>query len=142
MKLTTFVVFVVALSSIGLTLSGCCGSCGDALQTTEGRKGFIEGFNEDNKDCLLKSENADMTTVSYTCKDMNVSDIEVGFKVTCEGYKLVGFKKVDLSGKDGAMSCTVGDSCECSGGGDKADEGDKAEDDKAEGDKAEDDKAE
>lgn len=112
MRVLTLFALVSAIG-LALPLSGCCGSCGDALQTPDGRKTFIESLNGGNKDCTIRSVQSELTEVTRTCKSAKIAEMVVEVEVMCDSYKILGFEKIDLVGVDGERGCLVGETCPC-----------------------------
>lgn len=113
MKTTTLAALLCTVTLCAVALSGCCGGCGEALQTDEGREEFIEVFNKGQEGCKLSSASGESDKASYTCEQLKVAEMEAILKQTCGGFQAVGFKQVSLAAADGQRQCEVVTGCGC-----------------------------
>jgi hypothetical protein len=106
---------LTALALVATLASGCCNQFSESLRNADSRNDLIKRLDDSNKECQIKADNTDASTVTYTCENRKVTDIEVELKITaCESFLLTGVSRINLIGEDGKLECVSAEGqCTC-----------------------------
>lgn len=104
-----------ALSAFVLLATGCClggGPGGEGIFGKSARESFIPSFNKNGiKGCNLSGRGQELKELEYSCKLHTLAELERAVVPACSGFKMVGFEKLTVLGKDGTANVNLDGGC-------------------------------